>query len=451
MKLKQPKTERKILSILLQSKMAGLKVLPSLTKELFSDKNNKKLFRAISSHWKKYTTTPKRSAVIEELQQIGIKDKDMDRYDILLDKTLSTSYSKSDATYYVDTLVKAYRARKVLRSMYEMVDMVERGKVDNAIQHVQLQLAKIQSTGTRDDLEGDYLDDYKARRNLIEDKIKNPEKYRGMPTGIKVFDEYYGGVLSSELAIVTAGTGKGKSIMLMNIAVAAWLKGFDIVYVTIEMSKLECQFRVDSRLSSVIHRKYRKGSLDEADLDKWEAKMKKLKKQHDNLFYILDVPEGCSTDYIEMKLTEMQEMLPKKFLLVVDYLNIMQSKSSSKNADDHIVQGLIARELKTLARTWNIPVWTATQTKQTKANKPTAVAEDVGRSYGISQNANFVMALVQDKEMELDGVMKLLAAKGRDGKCPDIVLHPNFERMMLDVALLGGSSDKNKDTSKKRK
>ncbi len=444
MKLKQPKTERRVLSILMQSKSASLKIFPQLSKELLSDKKYKKLFRAISAHWRKYSTTPKRTAVLDGLRHIGVKDKDIEKYDILIDKVLSTSYSRSDAQYYLDSLIKSYRARKVLRSVYEMADMIERGKVDNAIQHAQLQLAKIAAKGSDDHLEGDYLDGYKERRKLIEDKIKNPEKYRGVPTGIKIFDDYYGGVLDSELAVVIAGTGKGKSIMLMNVAVAAWLKGFDIVYVTIEMSKLECEFRVDSRLSSIMHRKYRKGTLDEKDLDKWEAKIKKLKKKLDNLFYILDVPEGCSTDFIDMKLTEMSDMLPKRFLLVVDYLNIMQSKSANRNADDHIVQGQISRELKTMARSWNIPVWTAAQSKQTRANKPTATAEDAGRSYGIPANANFVMALLQDKEMELDGIMKLVAAKGRDGKCPEIILHPNMERMILDVALLGGSGAKDK-------
>jgi len=444
--LRRKNYEKKIIGILLRSKSVSLKIIPRLRKELFSDKYYKKLFEVIEEHWQLYMTPPKKSMIMESLNKRIKRSSNVEKFEIIVDKMMNTEFDKNDGEVLTEKLWESFKARKLLKIVNSSLDNIENGKVEEALGALQLGVAKLQYRKDEKDSQGDYLSDFKERKQLIIDKKKNPEKYLGIPTGIKKFDNYYGGTLPSELGVIVAGSGVGKSIALMNFAVHAWLKGNDVVYVTIEMSKRECEFRIDSRISSISHRKFRKGEIDEDEMEKWVDKIKTLRRKRENKFHIIDVPDGCTTDFIEMKLLQMKDQLPDKFLLVVDYLNIMHSKSTKKGEPDWIVQGNIAKELKQLCRSWDIPCWTAAQQARGYKTNKRATEEDTGRSLGIIQNVNFLLMLIQTREMELDGIMELFCGKGRDGKMPTVKLHPDLSRMRLNIAYLG-----DKDGEKKEK
>jgi len=431
------------LNLLLRSKSASLKIFPKLDKQVFSDKYYRHLFEEIQAYWFKYFHIPKISSILESLSK-KVNNSDLDKIEMILAKISDLEVDRTYSEFYADKLVESFKARKFMRIVNSSLDFVESGKVEEAIQSTQLEIAKLQHTEIEKESKSDYMTDFKDRRKLVIDRQTNPEKYRGIPTGIKQFDNFYGGLLESELGLVVGGTGKGKSICLMNFAVAAWLKNYDVVYLTIEMSKRECEFRIDSRLANIEHRKFRKGDLDQEEFDKWTSKIKLLKNKVTSTFHILDFPEGCTTDLIEMKLLQMKKQLPKKFLLVIDYMNLMFSKYARRNSDDWQVQGWISRELKMLARSWSIPIWTAAQLKARSVNKEITEAEDVGRSYGISQNVNFMLSLIQTREDELDGVMRMICAKGRDGKMPVVRLHPDLGKMRLNIAYFGDKNEKKK-------
>jgi len=432
---KHPLTERKILALLLRSKTASIRILPRLRKELFSVKEYRNLFPAIEQHWKTYQTYPKKSACMTGLRTLGVKEKELEKYEQVIDKLYDTDIDKGDDRFYVDKITEAWKARRILRLIETSMDLVEQGKIPNSIEHIQTEIAKLQyRAGDSVIQEGDYLDSFSERLKLIKDRRDNPEKYRGVPTGIRQFDEYYGGLMNSELGIIVGGTGRGKSIALMNFAVAAWLKNHDAMIFTIEMSKKEYEYRIDSRLAGIMHRKFRTGEVDEEELAKWKMKIANLKEKRNNKLMIIDTPEGCTTDFIEMTLMKHRDQFKQKPVVLVDYLNIMFSKNASKYEADHEQQGKIARELKTLARAWDIPLWTAAQPNRGGQRKRNIDVEDIGRSIGIIENANFVLGLAQTKDEELNGTMRLTSVKGRDGKMPDVILHPDLARMKLNIA-----------------
>lgn len=445
---KHPLVERKILALLLRSKTASIRILPRLRKELFSVKDYRVLFPVIEQHWNQYQTYPKKSACMTGLKASGVKERDLEKYELVIDKLYSTDIDKSDDKFYVDRVTEAWKARKLLKLIENSMDMVEQGKIKNSIEHIQTEIAKLQyRAGNNVVQEGDYLESFSERLKLIKDRQENPEKYRGVPTGIKQFDDYYGGLMNSELGVIVGGTGKGKSIALMNFATAAWLKGHDVMIFTIEMSKKEYEFRIDSRLAGIMHRKFRTGEVDAEELSKWKDKIDRLRGKHDNKLFTVDTPEGCTTDFIEFSLMKHRDQFKKKPLVLVDYLNIMHSKNASRYEADHEQQGKIARELKMLARAWDLPLWTAAQPNRGGQKKRSMDVEDIGRSIGIIENANIVLGLTQTKDEELNGTMKLQNIKGRDGKMPEVTLHPDLSRMRLNIAW---SKDDEKEEKRKK-
>lgn len=446
---KHPLIERKILSLLLRSKTAAIRILPRLRKELFSVKDYRTLFPVIEQHWAQYQTYPKKSACMTGLKTSGVKEKDLEKFELVIEKLYTTDIDKSDDKFYVDRVTEAWKARKILKLIESSMDMVEQGKIKNSIEHIQTEIAKLQyRAGNSVIQEGDYLEAFEERLKLIKDRQENPEKYRGVPTGIRQFDEYYGGLMNSELGIIVGGTGKGKSIALMNFAVAAWLKNHDVMIFTIEMSKKEYEFRIDSRLAGIMHRKFRTGEVEEEELSKWSEKITRLKGKHENQLFIVDTPEGCTTDFIEMTLMKYRDQFKRKPIIFVDYLNIMFSKNASKYEADHEQQGKITRELKMLCRAWDMPLWTAAQPNRGGQKKRTIDVEDIGRSIGIIENANFVFGLTQTKDEELNGTMQFMCVKGRDGKMPPVTLHPDLSRMRLNIAW---SKDDDKEKGKDKK
>lgn len=446
---KHPMTERKILALLLRSKTSSIRILPRLKKEYFSLREYRHLFPVIETHWQNYQSPPKRGACLTGLKASGIKDKELDKYELIIDKLFSIDIDRDDDKFYVDKVIEAWKARKILKLMENTMDMVEQGKINNSLEHIQTEIAKLQFRGSVIIQEGNYLDSFEERIKVVKDKMENPDKYRGVPTGIKQFDEYYGGILPSELGIIVGATGRGKSIALMNFGVNGWLQGNDVMMFTIEMSKREYEYRIDSRLAGLLHRKFRTGNFEDDELMKWQEKIERLRGKRTNQLKIIDAPEGCTSDFIEFMLMKYKDEFKTKPLVIIDYLNIMFSKNARKYDDDWLTQTHIARELKTVCRTHDVPMWTAAQTNRSGQKKKSMENDDIGRSLGIVENANFVLGLGQTKEEELDGIMRMFSMKGRDGKMPEVILHPDLERMRLTVPW--SKDDKPSEEDKKKK
>ena len=164
----------------------------------------------------------------------------------------------------------------------------------------------------------------------------------------------------------------------------------------------------------------------------WIKRMKKFRRF--GKIYIIDIPEGASTNLIALKLKEAERYLKtNKYLLAVDYLNLMVPNSYMRGANnDWQVLGEISTNLKQLARKKHIPIWTCAQLTKTGAKKTALTAEDIGYSYKISQDADFGLGLIQSNEMEEEGIMHIVCMKGREGRFPMIECYPDFSRMRIN-------------------
>lgn len=442
MDLKQISLERKVLKLMLAKDKVYAYISNKLKENYFSSEEHKAIFTFLYKYYESYG---KRSTCKLFLRE-NADSKKLHKYKLILKKILTDNANTRELPYYIKQIMKSYKARNFLVSVYNANKKVDNGNINKAIEYLHGRLVKLQQVGTGGIIrEGGYLEGVKQRGKELINKDYYFGEYMGVPTGLRGFDKCYGGIYPGELGIVVGGTGKGKSIMLLNFVVNATKLNLPVVIVTIEMPKTQYEYRLDSRLTKIEANKFRKKELSNEEIRQWIKRMKKFKQS--GKIYIIDIPEGANTNLIELKLKEAERYLKSdKYLLVVDYLNLLiPNRNIQGGKNDHQVLGEISENLKQLARKKHIPIWSAAQLNKKGAKQKVLTAEDIGYSYKISADSDFQIGLIQTDEMEEEGVLKIVCMKGRAGKFSAITCYPDFKRMRIndrDASKEGEDGDK---------
>ena len=289
--------------------------------------------------------------------------------------------------------------------------------------------------------------DMSAKNRLLKYKeVKaNPEIAQGIYSGFSELDRITNGLHPGELLIVGGATSSGKSVVMMNMALNAYIgrqnvlemppevpiKGHNVLFFTLEMPKDSLERRIDSCMAQVLYNEIRDGKMNADDETKY-SKTLRFQSKYNKKFHIVDMPRGVTVREIELKYLEMIETLGIKFdLVVVDYIGIM--KASTEQASDWLSLGSIAEELHEFARVYQIPVITATQVNRPKdPGKQQYSTDRVARSDMIPQNANIILQIGSrgdDEYTRLD--MPVFITKMRDGEKGSFTLMKDFARMRV--------------------
>lgn len=259
-----------------------------------------------------------------------------------------------------------------------------------------------------------YLDNFQTRIDYYKEnqkKVPFPIKAMNLITN--------GGMNDKSLTVCMASTGGGKSIFLCNCASSLMKRGYNVLYITCEMSVEEISKRIDADLLNApqdclvtqLSKEAIALRMEEIpDKDKWG-----------NL-WIKEYPAGVATS--NMLLREMEEIERKSEkhidVLVVDYINLLAtSRYSTKNATSYTLVKAIAEELRGLGQEHEIPVITATQSNRSALNKETRGElgfEVVSESYGLPQTCDFMFNILEfvDNDKQMKRVFHILKNRWGD-------------------------------------
>lgn len=411
------------------------KICDWMNRDLFSIKAYKLFYDIVSSH---KTTLPKdilKDVLSERLKKPGL----VNPYLIKVYKVDVDSISQRNVKSFINKLKKISFLRLSVEAIEDMVSKVGDADVDA----IRKSAKKISMLGIdrKKAYSGDYLKDVEERESILEARRKQKGMI-GVPTGIRRFDTATGGLMNGELAIIAGESGIGKSIALENFGISAWMNQMNVFYVSIEMTKHQVQFRMDSRLTRMYYRKFRLGDISDEDLSKWRKEMERLRVTMDNFFEVVSLPRGCTALEIEAEAERVQDIHGQELdLIIVDYLNIMNPNTSVKGTSsrDWQAQATIASELKELAisfRDEGIAVWTGNQVTDAGEGQKVLKKKHIKYGRGIVEVANIVLGLIQTQDDELEDIMRLHAIKMRDvEKIEPIILRPNFDIMVLNDEL----------------
>ena len=248
----------------------------------------------------------------------------------------------------------------------------------------------------------------------------------GVRTGFGDLDTLTTGLQKSDLVILAARPSVGKTSFALNIAEHAAVTDRKSVGIfSLEMSKEQLVLRLLSSVSNIDSQRLRTGFLEELDFARIAPALQALSEAP---IYIDDTP-NISTMELRTKARRLQAERGLD-LLIVDYLQLMQATSSSRDANRVQEVSEISRGLKGLARELKVPVIALSQLSRQPEMRESREPRlsDLRESGAIEQDADLVLFLWREKEKgaeegDTDGeVINLRLAKHRNGPTGEVKL-----------------------------
>ena len=258
----------------------------------------------------------------------------------------------------------------------------------------------------------------------LEKLYNQKERITGVPTGFTDLDYRTAGLHSSDLVLIAARPAMGKSAFALNIAANAAIRGkVPVAVFSLEMSKEQMASRILCSEAMVDSNKVRTGKMDEEDWVKLAGALGPLSEAG---IYIDDTP-GISVMEIRAKCRKLK--LEKDIgLVVIDYLQLVQSSNSRRGGSREQEISEISRSLKILAKEINVPVIALSQLSRAPEQRPDhrPMLSDLRESGAIEQDADIVMFLYRDdyynEDSEKKNIAEVIIAKHRSGSTGTVEL-----------------------------
>jgi replicative DNA helicase len=258
----------------------------------------------------------------------------------------------------------------------------------------------------------DVISEYYDRVDYL---FKHKGETIGVPTGFKNIDKLLGGLQKSDLLIVAARPGMGKTSLMLSVAQNAARKYNQRVAIfSLEMSAEQLVQRLISAETGIDSQRLRIGNLRE---DEWPSFIQATGALSETMIFIDDTP-SISAMQVRTKARRLYAEYGLD-LLIVDYLQLMQSDRRIDNRVQEI--SLLSRALKGLARELNIPVVVASQLSRAveQRNDKHPMLSDLRESGSIEQDADIVMFIYRDDyyspETEQPNIAEIIVSKHRNG------------------------------------
>lgn len=238
----------------------------------------------------------------------------------------------------------------------------------------------------------------------------------GASTGFTDLDEKTSGLQPSDLIIVAGRPSMGKTTIAMNMAENVALKsGMPVAVFSMEMPGEALAMRMMSSLGRIDQHKVRTGKLDDDD---WPRLTSAINLLAETKMFIDDTPALTPTE-VRSRARRLTREHGQLGLIVIDYLQLMQSPASGDNRVQQISD--ISRGLKALAKELNVPVIALSQLNRNLEQRPNKrpVMSDLRESGAIEQDADLIIFVYRDEVYHEDspdkGIAEVIIGKQRNG------------------------------------
>ena len=264
------------------------------------------------------------------------------------------------------------------------------------------------------------------------EEISNKEGLSGIASGFERLDSVTSGWQPSDLIIIAARPGIGKTALTLsmarNIAVNA---GQPVAFFSLEMSSVQLITRLISSETGLSSEKLRTGKLEKHEWEQLNVKVKALEKAP---LFIDDTPSLSIFD-LRAKARRLASQHGIK-LIIIDYLQLMIAGSSQKGGNREQEISTISRNLKALAKELNVPVIALSQLSravETRGGSKRPLLSDLRESGAIEQDADIVSFIYRpeyykieewddEQQSPTEGQAELIIAKHRNGGLDNIRL-----------------------------
>ena len=382
--------EQAIISLAFDQSEFFSAILPYLKPEYFIQAETQYVFTLIKKSYEEHSTIPTRGLCLDmalerltaddphkEIAAIINRESNPREVPIISAKLTDWAKKKAYGLLYSEEAIRAHEVGD-----YEQIEeIVESAK-------------KIVDVGTKVHFFFDEIDQLFI--------MENDEK---LTTGFPRLDQAInqGGPSRREVFCFMAPTGVGKSIALCNAGATNIKRSLNVLHITMEMSWLKTSLRYMGCFSLQAIR----SRLDPNIQEKIRLSLGKIASTYGSKLMIVDLPPNdVSVDTIHAIIDAIRKMHGIKIdVLVIDYLELMSSRSPTNNKDDYTRQKSVSTEILQLAKKENVLLFTATQTNRSGNEGKDKGGEEqlidinkVAESYGKTMPVDYLVTINQSKQ-----------------------------------------------------
>ena len=327
--------------------------------------------------------------------------------------------TSANASYYADIVKDKSLYRALVNAGSKVVSIGFEGleDIDESIDKAQQVIFNISQKGRAKSIEG--MDSVLEKTfDRIEELYKTKGAITGISTGFKHMDEILSGFHPSELIILAARPGMGKTALALNIASHVGLQGNTVLIFSIEMPKEQLGQRMLCAQAAIDATDLGKGRIADSD---WAKLSQAIGKLSEAPIFIDD-----SSSITAMEIRSRARKIKAEHglgLIVIDYLQLIQGGKRSENRQQEIAE--ITRALKALARELEVPILALAQLSRAveSADKKKPMLSHLKESGEIEQTADVVAFIYrseyyddgEEKEKKSSDVAEVIIAKQRNG------------------------------------
>ena len=265
------------------------------------------------------------------------------------------------------------------------------------------------------------------------EEIAGKEGLSGVATGFEKLDEVTSGWQPSDLIIIAARPGMGKTAFVLSMARNVSIQfGHAVAIFSLEMASVQLITRLISSETGLSSEKLRTGKLEKHEWEQLSTKVKDLEKAP---LFIDDTPSLSIFD-LRAKCRRLASQYGIK-LIIIDYLQLMTAGGSGKGGGNREQEiSTISRNLKALAKELNVPVIALSQLSravETRGSSKRPLLSDLRESGAIEQDADIVSFIYRpeyykieewddDEASSTQGQAEFIIAKHRNGGLENIRL-----------------------------
>ncbi|KKS33096.1 MAG: Replicative DNA helicase [Candidatus Amesbacteria bacterium GW2011_GWA2_42_12] len=414
--------ERSILGALLLDRDAVISVIEFLKPEHFYEDKHRRIFEVILQLYQErepvdVVTVSEKLKKSKALTEIGGMP--------LLADLVNSVPTAAHAEHYAHLVKDMYTKRQLISTATRILEMGfdDSGDVRQILDEAEQKVFSLAQQHLRQvfvpvkDILAESFD-------RLDELHKSSGNLRGVPTGFTDLDDALAGMQNSNLLILAARPGAGKTALALNIAQnVAFGHKIPVGFFSLEMSREELMDRLLVSQAEIDAWKLKTGRMDEDEFTRLSDAMGEL---YETPLYIDDTP-GMSILEMRTKARRLQAEHGLK-LIVVDYLQLAKP---SRNMDNRVQEvSEISQGLKNLARELKIPVLALSQLSRQVEQRGTKRPQlsDLRESGAIEQDADVVMFLWRENDDDLENVT-LDIAKHRNGPVKSLKLRFKGDRI----------------------
>ena len=333
--------------------------------------------------------------------------------------------SSANIQYHARIVMEKYVLRELIRNCSSIIEDAY-DESNDVLDLLDLAETKIFSI-----IEQNFKRDSKPLHQVVQATLKELNELRnagsdmhGVPSGIRTIDQKTGGWQKTDLIILAARPGMGKTSFVLSVARNAAIQ-YDkpVAFFSLEMSSNQLAQRLFALESGINAEKIAKGDLSD---DEWIKLMDSIGKLETSKLIIDDTPAISIFD-LRAKCRRLKHQYDIQ-MIVVDYLQLMTVGSdSTKGGNREQEISYISRSLKALAKDLNVPVIALSQLSrqpETRATSKRPQLSDLRESGAIEQDADMVLFIYRPEYYKLEvfedntpahGLAEIMFEKNRHG------------------------------------